>query len=519
MTNDKKYFNFFRHMSFFCVLICFSGCCRDPSYTGAVPIARASEWTPNTQKTCYWYRRLSARTPQECQTADFSKPKTVFELIDYALWHNPNTKKTWADARAAAFNVGVEKSYLYPSLSLKETMAWITEDGQGGIDSSNLASLGITSNNLPSTGTGSQNFNVLVTDILLSYLVVDFGGRTANIEAAKQTLYASNWTHNRSLQTVIVDVIDAYYNQINAGAIYLASLRTLEDAQFALDAAEKRYAAGVKNIADVLQARSSAAGAQLNVVDSKGKFLISKGKLARQVGLPANIEIEVDILPDNLEIEKVSESVEQLMCLARERRPDLAAMYANLLEKEAELKSAWSAGMPTITANIEVEDDYFINNTLFNGSNYAGALFLNVPIFNGFYYVNQMREARAKVLSAYADLQNKQYDISLEVLESYYNYQTAVENLVYSQEFLDSSTENYNVALANYKEGTGDILEVLNALKDLAQARSQFVQSRTDWLTSLASIAYTTGTIGNGNEGLPIREDTVQKNKGDRIGL
>jgi len=474
-----------------------TSCCRDPSARGETSYTRCSEWNPTGKAKCYFSSKLSAKAPMPSNLPDLSKPLSVFELIDVALRNNPSTKQSWADARAAAFNLRAQKSSLYPTLELDETLAYTKQDAGLGINS--LSSKSSVGNSSSSTldGIGSQYFNTLITDFIGSYLLLDFGERCADIDAARQALYASNWTHNRALQTVIIDVITTYYNQLDAAASYLASLRSLEDAETTLEAAEQKLEVGVTNVADVLQARSNYAGGKLLVSEAKGHLMISRGRLARAIGLPADVFIEVELLPEDLKVEKISEDIEELIAAAKEHRPDLGAIHAQLMQKEAELRSAESAGMPTITANVDLEDDHYINNTKLDGYVYNGAFALNVPIFSGFYYINKIKQARAEVSAACATLRSKEYDVLLQVLEAYYDNQTAVENYQYSTEFLESSSENYDVALSNYKSGTGTILDVLNALKDLAQARSQFVQSRTKWLTSLANIAYTTGTIGD----------------------
>ncbi|MEC7838860.1 MAG: TolC family protein [Chlamydiota bacterium] len=484
-----------------------TGCCRDPSFTGETSRSRCSEWEPKGKAKCYFSSSLSSKAPMPDDLPDLSEPLNVYQLIDIALRNNPSTKQSWADARAAAFNFRAQKSDLYPSFELDQSLSYTKQDsGLGSASTSSKSSIGGISFSGDGSG-GSQYFNTLITDFIGSYLLIDFGERCANIDVARQALYASNWTHNRELQTVIFDVITAYYNQLNAVASYLASLRSLEDAETAFDSAEQMLEVGVKNVADMLQARSNYAGSKLEVSNAKGNLMVSRGKLARALGLPADVEVEVDLLPEDLNIESISEGVEDLIAAAKEHRPDLGAVHAQMMQKEAELRSAQSAGMPTITANVDLEDDHYINKNKLDGYIYNGAFALNVPIFTGFYYTNKIRQARSELRAACANLRIHEYDVLLQVLEAYYDNQTAVENYYYSKDFLESSTENYDVALENYKNGTGSILDVLNALKDLAQARSQFVQSRTKWLTSLANIAYSTGTIGaTGANALPYEK-------------
>lgn len=492
-----------------CHCILLTSCIPDPSRTGLAPRGRACQWEEKCPKRCYWSNSIRSKACNTCPLPDLAKPLSPIELIDFALWNNPDTKKSWAEAREAAFNLGIQKSALYPSVELQETLAFTKQKGGSGNlsnvdniinDNGDNETLGMDVQT-PTVVTGSeeQYFNTLITDLMVSYLIFDFGGRCASIEAARQALYASNWMHNRTLQTVINRVIAAYYNQINANAIYLESLRTLEDAKMTLESATAMQEVGVKTIADVLQAKSNYASAQLQVVENWGKLMTSKGKLSRELGLSADIQLELKVMPEKLQMHEINLNMEQLMEVAKRNRPDLAAAHALFLENIEEVKAAWSSGMPTLTANVDIQDQKILNKKHLDGYIYTGAFTLNVPIFNGFYYVNQVRAAKAQAMAACADLQNREQSILLEVLEAYYEYQTAKDNIVYSTEFLESSSLNYEVALANYRAGTGTILDVLNALKDLAQARSQFIQSKTDLLKSLANMAYATGTIGNNN--------------------
>lgn len=471
-----------------------SSCCRDvdPSCTGMVAPAPACEWTPK----CYVYKKVKAKNPC-CMTPGVGEELNIGRMIDIALWNNPDTCQTWSDARAAAFNLGVQESELYPELTLRQTLL-ATQQQIGAaksVSSSKSSAGGAVSGSEACSST--QSFDLFVSDLTLKYLVFDFGGRCADIAAARQALYAANWTHNWEIQTVVFDVLDAYYQYLDAVASYIASQSDLEDAWTTLDAAQKMYDAGVKTVADVLQAQSNYSGVKLTVERDYSDVKTSMGKLARELGLPANTELNIEILPEDLKLAELNTSIDDLMDAAKEYRPDLASLQAQLLEKEAVLRSAQSAGKPNLYIGGDIEDDYYLNNKGLNSYVYNAAAVVNVPIFNGFYFQNRIKQARAEVQAACAALRSKEYDILLEVLEAYYNYQTAVVNFSYSEDFLSSSQQNYDVAKANYKHGTGTIIDLLTAQKNLAEARAQKIDARTLWLTSLANIAYTTGTIGS----------------------
>jgi outer membrane protein TolC len=68
---------------------------------------------------------------------------------------------------------------------------------------------------------------------------------------------------------------------------------------------------------------------------------------------------------------------------------------------------------------------------------------------------------------------------------------------------LQASTQSYNAALESYSNGVRNLLDVTAAQRTLAQARSAEVSARTQVLTSLADLAFTTGDSIRTNNARP----------------
>lgn len=89
------------------------------------------------------------------------------------------------------------------------------------------------------------------------------------------------------------------------------------------------------------------------------------------------------------------------------------------------------------------------------------------------------------------------------MLKATRSHEAANEMLKFAQESMDSAVEAFQAALTKYKAGKeGMFQEVSNALQQLAAARLSYSQVKTEWLTSLAMIAYATGTITTPQEAL-----------------
>ncbi|MBW2203602.1 MAG: TolC family protein [Deltaproteobacteria bacterium] len=138
---------------------------------------------------------------------------TLAQLVDVALRINPSTKVAWERARSAAAQWGVARGDYYPTIS-----GDVSGAAAGGSARGVLGQVGVS----------------------LNYLLLDFGGREASVESARQALAAANWNHNQVIQDVLRNVPQAYYEYIGYKAQVRASEASLKEALTSLDSTEQR---------------------------------------------------------------------------------------------------------------------------------------------------------------------------------------------------------------------------------------------------------------------------------------
>lgn len=399
------------------------------------------------------------------------------EVVDLALRNNPATRASWAEARAAAARYGSERGAYWPT-----------------------ADLGGNLNRAKSTASPTSPFlPVPVTtygaSLTVEYLLFDFGGRSGAVEAARQALLAADWSHNAVLQDVILQVESAYFRYMAAKALLSAQQASFEDARAQLDAADERHSVGVATIADVLQARTAVSRAQLALDDTRGRIQTARGALAASMGLPANIPYDIGDVPENPELKKVTESVEDLIGKAVAARPDLAAARAEAESAGAHVREVQAKGWPSLTTSGSVA------RTAYDGyghrsDSYSAGLFLRIPLFTGFSQTYDVMEAKAQADAAGSRMQSLEQRVIYEVWDSYFSLHTAAQRVRTVGDLLASAEQSHEVALARYKEGLGSILDLLAADSALAEARAQRVSAWLDWYTSLARLARDTGLLG-----------------------
>jgi len=479
------------------LFILFTGChWQDPRYTGDVAYSPAVPWETVVETPYSVGESIDWPTVYPDNSRHDLGMLSVSELIAIALENNPQTQQAWENARAAAFLWRASQSALYPTIFWTGTFSLQDRTGATGSSASGggggLGGISTPNGTVTDPLTYFQQFS---SDFTFSYLLLDFGGRAATIDAALQTLYNANWVQNRIIQSVIFNVLQAYYNLLNTKALLEARKKDLKDAETNYASANAQFQSGIKTKIDMLQTKAALVNFQLLVEQLINQVQTGYGQLYFALGVPMNTLMDVEDLPAKLPIQEITTGVETLMEIAKMNRPDLEAAYANYVLAEDNIIIAKSAGLPTLTTLSDLIENRFPNTPLLNGHNNSLAIALNVPIFSGWLYENQERAAKAQMEASLAVLKNTQQQVLLDVVNAYYAYLTAVETIKYSEEYLAYSQESYDATYAGYQQGTVNIVDLLVTQATLANARAQFVQARTGWVTALANISYATGVL------------------------
>ena len=460
--------------------------------TLAALIAGCVQAPPPSSTTQSWTAPDDARQQDKVwesvradKPVNLSKPLTLPELADLALANNAATSKAWHEARAASEQVRFAQGYFIPNLT---------------------AGAGVTRSVTAGHPEGYDlNTMTYGPALELSYLVFNFGGgRSAAVEQALQTVYASNFIFNRAIQDTLLSAEIAYYRVITAQAAVEAASTNALDTKVILEAATERRNAGVGVDLDVLQARTLYDQSLFALASAEGQQKISYGLLAQAVGLPADTPLLL-ALPTPSQPASLSEvDIRRLTDAALARRPDLSALRASLAAREASIKVAKASRWPSLYLRASAARNYYELYGLSNRDtpadewNYIGGVNVKWNLFDGLQTLSTTRTAEAQAEAARAQLKQAELGASAEIWTRFQNYETALRMHEFSLSALTSATASWQLAMESYKSGVKSILDVLSAETQLAQARNQQIASRLDVFTALANLAHATGIIEKG---------------------
>lgn len=471
---------------------------------------------------CYWLADSKAGNLACKETvSDVELPceeyvLSLAEVLDIALVNNTATQSTWAQAREAAAQYGQSQSTAFPQIIgnfyySRFRTAYLSNQGAPGLTLTNIpAQFNQFIPQIQATADSLTQPGLIITlqsqwgpQANLSYTIFDFGQRRLTSEAARYSLYFADYTHNRAIQSLMETITLDYYNYLYAIKLLEAKEADLANAQETLDSADLGLQKGVHNVSDVLQARTQALLAEIQLSEQRKAVNTAYATLLDDMGLPATSFIKVQKLP-LVDPESVTlDPVEDFLNTAFHCRPDLLAARANVRSAEKSLKAAKREWLPKLDYNLNFGRTYFSGG--FNDNyDYTSTFTLTMPIFTGFHIRNDIKLAQAKLEGAEASARQTELDVIKDVTTAHYNIGVAFDTLKASNRFLKAAAEQYKVAILQYRAGVNTILDVVSAQSSLFDARAQQAQATQEWFTALATLTYSAGIISYNIEGKGI---------------
>lgn len=424
---------------------------------------------------------------------DQEDPYSLGELVDIALRNNQQTKITWAQARSAAANYGQSQSQFLPEVSGNFSYSRNRQPS--------FISTGAFTSSNPTGSTSLNSLTVIDTyysfwspQLSLSYLIYDFGTLRATSEAARQALYNADWTHNDAILSLLQTIMTDFYAYLYQKQLLIADVANVKTAQLTLEAAQVGFDTGVRDVSDVLQAKTQLLQNQTTWAAQQQNVETTYTTMLNDMGLPANMKLKTQDLPTTLPNNDIIPPLETLIAVGLQNRPDLLAAEANLRSKKQSLLAAKRQFLPQFNYTFDLAKDYY-NQGLHDQYNFVSTFSVSMPLFQGFFYRNAIKIAQANVDTAENQMKQTELSTIQEVTSYHYNVKVAYETLQFATAFLAAAEEQYVVALAQYKQGTNTILNVVSAQSSLADARASQANAIQQWFTSLANLAYATGIL------------------------
>lgn len=411
---------------------------------------------------------LSRTAPLPAACALPATPMDLATVARLVLCRHPDARTAWLNAEVQAARVDAARAPYRPTVeaTLGQSHAFGDSATPGHEDRSSAG-------------------------VALGWLLYDFGARDAGKAQAERSLQALQATQDGTLQEVLRQAVDAYYQWFATEAALSAARESETAATETLRAASVRQRVGVATREDLLQAQTSLSQARLSVLSKEGEQQVARGRLAVLLGLPAPSPLVLATpaaLPDRPALPALAPFI-----AAAAQHPDLVAQQQRVAASDAALEQARASHRPDL--RLSASQDWTQDQASDSAGGSVG-LRLNIPLYTGGQRAADIREAEAQQELARTALEQQRQQVSQQVWEAWQALRTATAALAATQDLVSAAEESQRAALARYQAGLGDLINVLNAQSALADARQQFVKARYDWARARISLARASGALG-----------------------
>ena len=174
-------------------------------------------------------------------------------------------------------------------------------------------------------------------------------------------------------------------------------------------------------------------------------------------------------------------------------RPDLAALNDKSLAARQFSTAQRDLWLPTVSAIGAVGGAPVRADQILSSWYGAAGANISIPIFNGFLYSAEEKEAKLKAQAAQENVRNLRDVIARDVRTAVLNAQTAYQRIAVTQQLLDQANLSLDLATARYKIGLSGIVEISQAQLDQTQAEIANTNARYSYQTALAIVRYEVG--------------------------
>ena len=372
---------------------------------------------------------------------------------------------------------------------------------------------------LPSiTISGSTNWNEYYQNDILQQ---DYNSFSKSARVSQPLFRLDTWFNfKRSKSLTDAAEADFAYEQQNlllrTAELYFGVLRAIDNLNAAiseekaikkqLDQAQQRYEVGLSAITGVQEAQLAYDLSKAARINNEGNLFSAREALNALIGREI---FSLDELGEGLEISNpYPNSKEEWVKLALENNYQLKAADLRKNAAKSNARSAASDRLPKIDivgAGSESETNQFnYEGFSINGQgipvpavtgrrNYS--IQLSMPIFQGGAVYSKRKQAYAQYNEADENTLFAERRIIQEVRSQFSNVVTLVANVTAQQQAVISATSALEATQVGYKVGTRNVVDLLQAEKNLYSAEKNLANAKYDYILANLRLALAAGTI------------------------
>ncbi|HTV14645.1 MAG TPA: TolC family protein [Acidobacteriaceae bacterium] len=326
----------------------------------------------------------------------------------------------------------------------------------------------------------------------LNQLIYDFGHTRNLVLSRKLSAQASNANALATTEEIVLTTDQAFYNALIAQAELDVARQTVETRQTTDNQVGQMTRNKLKSTLDLSFADVDLSQAQLLVLDARNNADASMAALDAVLGLDRTLTYRLE--EDPAAPQPPPADVAPLIQTALRQRPDLQALSLDTQSAQKLARAQWDQLLPTISAAGTVGTVPIRSGTYYV-ANWWGGVGGNVsmPVFNGFLYLSQAREAKYRAQAASENARDLRDSIVRDVRTSWLQAGNNWQRMAVTAQLVRQANLALSLAQTRYKLGLSSIVELSQAQLQQTSAQIQDTSARYQYRLSLSTLNYEMG--------------------------
>jgi outer membrane protein len=355
---------------------------------------------------------------------------------------------------------------------------------EDALDASRISAGSLTASRLFTHAGAGGGFTQLLTDF----------GRTSNLVASsKLREKAQNASALASTEDIVLAADQAFVDALQAQALLKVAEQNVSTRQTTETQISELTKNKLKSTLDLSFADVNLSQAKLLLLDAQSNVDSTMAALDAVLGLDR--QEAYDLIADDATLKAPPADADQLLQLALQQRPDLhalnlsqqAAVKFSRAERDQMLPSISAAG--TVGSVPIRPAEYYLNNW------WGGiGVNMNIPIFNGFLYSAQAKEASIRAHAVEEQSRDLRDRIVRDVRTAWLQSNTAYQRLAVTAELLNEANLALKLAQTRYQMGLSSIVELSQAQLQQTDAAIGNTDAQYQYRLALSTLNYQIGT-------------------------
>ena len=415
--------------------------------------------------------------PPSSTTSDSSLPTlTLAQAEQLAIKNNPRITVGKLEALAQHEMTRETRSAELPNATIAATGVQAEEAsriGAGSLTSSRL---------LQHAGAGAN----------VTQLIYDFGHTHNLVLSRKLEEKAANANALATTEEIVLATDQAFYDALTAQAEFNVAKQTVSARQTTENQVSAMTRNKLKSTLDQSFAEVDLSQAQLMQLDAQNNADSAMAVLDAVLGI--DHDARYTLIEEAAAPQPPPPAVDPLIQTALQQRPDLQALTYDTQSAQKFARAQWEQMLPSLSAagtvgTIPVHPGTYYTTNWWGG---VGGN-LNIPVFNGFLYSSEAKEAKYRAQAASENARDLRDRIVRDVRTSWLQANNSWQRMAVAAQLVKQANLAFDLAQTRYKLGLSSIVELSQAQLQQTSAQIQDTSARYQYRLALATLNYETG--------------------------